>query len=57
MLLNGSVVENPKAVLELAPGDVLELQPAGGGGHGDPALRASSLVSEDLQNDLVSSWP
>jgi N-methylhydantoinase B len=57
VLLNGSEVDNPKAVLELAPGDVLELQPAGGGGHGDPARRAPSLVADDLKNDLVTSWP
>jgi len=36
-------------------GDRLVLEMPGGGGHGDPADRASDAVAEDIRNELVSA--
>jgi N-methylhydantoinase B len=57
ILWNGVEVSNPKSVLSVKPGDVVELRPPGGGGHGDPALRASWRIAEDVSDGTVSSWP
>lgn len=57
IMWNGVEVQDPKAVLLVAPGDVIELRTPGGGGHGDPRRRAAWRVAEDLANGAVSSWP
>jgi N-methylhydantoinase B len=42
-------------VLELRPGDCLRIGTQGGGGLGDPLLRPTEMVAEDVRNGLVSA--
>ena len=51
--LNGVIVD-PKAKLELAPGDQLTLLEAGGGGMGDPRARPEEQLRADLREGYVS---
>ena len=51
--VNGTVVD-PKARVELAPGDRITMREAGGGGYGDPALRAPEAVQVDQQSRYVT---
>ncbi len=44
----------PMEAIRLRRGDVLHHVAAGGGGHGDPALRAPGLVLEDVLEGKVS---
>jgi N-methylhydantoinase B len=39
---------------ELQPGDLVRMETAGGGGHGDPLQRAPSLVANDVQLGYMS---
>jgi N-methylhydantoinase B len=57
VLRNGVEIEEPKSVLELRPGEILELQPPGGGGHGNASRRAEWRLSRDVDNGTVRSWP
>ncbi|MBV9355405.1 MAG: hydantoinase B/oxoprolinase family protein [Chloroflexi bacterium] len=41
-------------VLQLGPGDVLQIGTQGGGGFGDPLARPVEAVTEDVANGLVS---
>jgi N-methylhydantoinase B len=52
-LVNGKVV-HPKGRYELAPGDVLELLDAGGGGYGDPSRRDPRRIEEDIHQGFVT---
>lgn len=45
-----------KASVDLAYGDVVSFQLAGGGGYGDPAERDPGLIAEDLRLGLVTRW-
>ena len=38
-----------------APGDVVRIRYAGGGGYGPPAERSRDLVRDDLKNDLITT--
>ncbi|MGE0713904.1 MAG: hydantoinase B/oxoprolinase family protein [Alphaproteobacteria bacterium] len=44
----------PTAAFDLKPGDVIELAVGGGGGWGDPRLRARELVRADLENGRIT---
>ncbi len=44
--VNGAVVD-PKARIELSPGDRIVMLEAGGGGYGDPANRAANAIQAD----------
>jgi N-methylhydantoinase B len=52
--LNGEVV-NPRARHVLAPGDVIEIRDAGGGGYGDPKRRDPARVREDVRLGFVTA--
>lgn len=43
-----------KGVVTVSAGDVLVLESAGGGGWGDPSLRDSAAIAEDVANGKVS---
>ena len=45
----------PKANLTFQKGDVIEIQPGGGGGYGLPAKRQPEARDEDIANGLVVS--
>ena len=45
----------PKSLLTLAPGDVLKLFEAGGGGFGDPHERDADKVRQDVADGLVTA--
>jgi N-methylhydantoinase B len=44
----------PAAVLPLQKGDVVELSVGGGGGYGDPALRAADRIEADLRDGIIT---
>jgi N-methylhydantoinase B len=52
-ILNGSAVD-VRARYVLAPGDVIEVRDAGGGGYGDPQARDRARVAEDVRQGFVS---
>ncbi|MFC1610792.1 hydantoinase B/oxoprolinase family protein [Myxococcota bacterium] len=45
---------NPYGLTELAPGDVVIMDAAGGGGYGDPLAREVELVQQDVAEGHVS---
>ena len=51
--INGKPM-HPKGRYELAAGDVLAIDDAGGGGFGDPRKRPRRKVVEDLENGYIS---
>ena len=51
--VNGEVVD-PKARIELNPGDRITMREAGGGGYGDPAERDPSAAQADLERGYVT---
>jgi len=51
--INGEAIP-PKGRFRLAPGDVLTVSEAGGGGYGDPATRATTAVEADFAAGRVS---
>ncbi len=51
--INGSAIP-PKGRHALAPGDTLTIREAGGGGYGDPKLRAVEAVAADVAAGAVS---
>ncbi len=53
-LVNKSIRPQPKALFSVAPGDRVQLNPAGGGGYGDPFQRAVEMVLRDVVNGYVS---
>jgi N-methylhydantoinase B len=53
-LLNGKTSPQPKALLTLAPDNLVHLNPPGGGGYGDPYQRPLELVLSDVINGYVS---
>src|SRR5947199_6246963 len=46
-LVNNTIRPQPKAFIPLVPGDRVQLNPAGGGGYGDPFRRPLELVPRD----------
>jgi N-methylhydantoinase B len=52
-LVNAQEV-HPKGRYELAPGDVIELLDAGGGGYGDPMKRDPRRIEEDLRQGFLT---
>ena len=48
------IVVPPKANLAFQKGDVIEIQPGGGGGYGLPAKRQPQARDEDLANGMVT---
>ena len=53
-LVNNSIRPQPKAFIPLVPGDRVQLNPAGGGGYGDPFRRSLELVLNDVINGYIS---
>ncbi len=53
-LVNNIIRPQPKAFIPLVPGDRVQLNPAGGGGYGDPFRRPLELVLNDVINGYVS---
>lgn len=53
-LVNNSIRPQPKALFSVSPGDRVQLNPAGGGGYGNPFQRAVELVLRDVVNGYVS---
>ena len=53
-LVNNTIRPQPKAFIPLVPGDRVQLNPAGGGGYGDPFRRPLELVLNDVINGYVS---
>jgi len=51
--VNGKPV-HAKGRIEVAPGDLMTITEAGGGGVGDPRQRARSAVAADVEDGLVS---
>lgn len=52
---NGKRAEvSVKSTLSLAPGDVVEILTAGGGGYGDPSARPRRSIDRDMRNGLLS---
>jgi N-methylhydantoinase B len=57
--LNGAVARNGEAIAPrvwhtVREGDVITVQPPGGGGYGDPLTRDPQAVLEDVANGIVS---
>lgn len=54
--LNGERVEleAKTPLFAMAPGDVLNVEPQGGGGYGDPLHRVPQSVADDLRNQKIS---
>jgi N-methylhydantoinase B len=52
--VNNTIRPQPKAFIPLAPGDRVQLNPAGGGGYGDPFQRPMEQVLNDVINGYVS---
>ncbi len=52
--MNKSIRPQPKALYSVSPGDRVELNPAGGGGYGNPFQRAVEMVLRDVVNGYVS---
>lgn len=53
-LVNNTIRPQPKAFIPLVPGDRVQLNPAGGGGYGDPFRRPLELVLNDVINGYIS---
>ncbi len=53
-LVNNTIRPQPKAFIPLEPADRVQLNPAGGGGYGDPFQRPLELVLNDVINGYVS---
>jgi N-methylhydantoinase B len=53
-LVNNIIRPQPKAFIPLVPGDRVQLNPAGGGGYGDPFRRPMEQVLNDVINGYVS---
>jgi N-methylhydantoinase B len=53
-ILLDEVAIDPKAKVVVPPGGVIEVQDAGGGGHGDPQERSAARVAEDLENGVIT---
>jgi N-methylhydantoinase B len=53
-LVNNTIRPQPKAFIPLEPADRVQLNPAGGGGYGDPLRRPMELVLNDVINGYVS---
>src|SRR5215472_1446172 len=53
-LVNNIIRPQPKAFIPLEPADRVQLNPAGGGGYGDPFRRPLELVLNDVINGYVS---
>jgi N-methylhydantoinase B len=53
-LVNGKP-GNPYGLTQLAPGDVVVIDVAGGGGYGDPLERDPELVQEDVVQGYVTA--
>jgi len=49
-----TIMLKSKDTIRLAPGDILQILTAGGGGYGNPQSRELSLVREDIENDYIS---
>ena len=45
----------PNSTTLVAPGSVVEMFNAGGGGYGSPAARTRSRVAGDLRNGMISA--
>ncbi len=54
-IVNNTTRPQPKALISLASGDYVQLNPAGGGGYGDPLQRSAELVLNDVVNGYVST--
>jgi N-methylhydantoinase B len=54
VLFNGKP-QHPKRTVILRAGDVLTFRTPGGGGHGDPGLRAPADVARDRMSGLVTA--
>ena len=52
--VNNSTRPQPKAVYNVAPSSRVQLNPAGGGGYGNPLLRPVEMVLHDVVNGYVS---
>jgi N-methylhydantoinase B len=52
-LVNGKEV-HPKGRYDLAPGEVIELLDAGGGGYGDPAKRDPRAIDDDIRQGFLT---
>lgn len=53
---DGTKLEIPsKLVFSMSPGDTLHFHTAGGGGFGDPRLRQTCAIREDLLNGKITS--
>ena len=48
LILEDGARPNPKSQIELGPGQVVYLNPPGGGGYGDPFSRDPELVRQDV---------
>ena len=53
-IVNNTMRPQPKALISLAPGDYVQLNPPGGGGYGNPFQRPMDLVLNDVVNGYVS---
>jgi N-methylhydantoinase B len=53
-LVNNTMRPQPKALISLAPGARVQLNPPGGGGYGNPFQRPVDLVLNDVVNGYVS---
>ncbi len=51
--INGEQV-NPRGRFPLKPGDSIRFVNAGGGGFGDPKMRRSEKIAEDLRNGFIT---
>lgn len=54
LVLQNGARPNPKAQIELEPGQVVHLNPPGGGGYGDPLQRDPELVRQDVVAGYVT---
>jgi N-methylhydantoinase B len=52
-LVNG-ISGNPFGLTQLKPGDVVTIDAAGGGGHGDPLERELEMIERDVLEGYVS---
>lgn len=53
-IVNNTMRPQPKALISLAPGDYVQLNPPGGGGYGKPFQRPVDLVLNDVVNGYMS---
>ena len=54
LILEDGARPNPKSQIELGPGQVVYLNPPGGGGYGDPFKRDPELVRQDVIGGYVT---